>query len=173
MADDTLALFFREADVIAGRIRERYQYRLKQEIAAKERTIDILVEKTSDAKATRLAAHKLEKLQAWNKAQIERQKLRHKRYEQFKGFLFWAGSWVGSGSSGTLFFIFAILTFTTLTGLAVINLPTNLSCPDKKSFCYLVYQMRFNNESIILPQQTKDIIAEYERNKSKPKRRGK
>ncbi|QLE53867.1 hypothetical protein FD724_39280 (plasmid) [Nostoc sp. C057] len=44
------------------------EYRLKQEIAAKERTIDIFqVEKTSDAKANKLAAHKLEKIQAWNK----------------------------------------------------------------------------------------------------------
>nr|MBW4457456.1 hypothetical protein [Nostoc indistinguendum CM1-VF10] len=136
-------------------------------------TIDILVEKTSDAKAIRLAAHKLEKLQAWNEAEELRKKLYKQRSKQFKSNLFWFGNWIGSGRSSTFFFIFAILTFTTLTGLAVINLPTNLSCPDKKSFCYLVYQMRFNNESIILPQQTKEIIAEYERNKSKPKRRGK
>ncbi|WP_373524752.1 hypothetical protein [Nostoc sp.] len=171
MADHTLALFFREADVIAGRIRERYQHRLKQEIAAKERTIDIQVEKTSDAKATRLAAHKLEKLQAWNEAQAEIQLLRHKRFEQFKGFVFWLGGWVGSGRSGIFFFISAMLASATFAGVSIINLPTNLSCPDPKSLCYLVYQMRFNNNSVILPTQTKDIIAEYERNKSKPKRR--
>jgi hypothetical protein len=171
MADDTLALFFREADVIAGRIRERYQYRLKQEIAAKERTIDIQIEKTSSAKANKLASQKLEKLQAWNEAQLERQKLRHKRFEQFKGFVFWLGGWVGSGRSGIFFFGSAMLASATFAGVIIINLPTNLSCPDPKSPCYLVYQMRFNNKSVILPQQTKDIIAEYERNKSKLKRR--
>jgi hypothetical protein len=171
MADDTLALFFREADVIAGRIRERYQYRLKQEIAAKERTIDIQIEKTSSAKANKLAAHKLEKLQAWNEAQLERQKLRHKRFEKCKELLFWLGGWVGSGRSGIFFFISAMLASAGFAGVIIINLPTNLSCPDAKSPCYLVYQMRFNNKSVILPQQTKDIIAEYERNKTKSKRR--
>jgi hypothetical protein len=110
-------------------------------------------------------------LQAWNEAQLERQKLRHKRFEQFKGFVFWLGGWVGSGRSGIFFFISAMLASATFAGVIIINLPTNLSCPDPKSPCYLVYQMRFNNKSVILPQQIKDIIAEYERNKSKPKRR--
>ncbi|MEH2200484.1 MAG: hypothetical protein V7K82_20015, partial [Nostoc sp.] len=59
----------------------------------------------------------------------------------------------------------AMLASATFAGVTIINLPTNLSCPDPKSPCYLVYQMRFNNKSVILPQQTKDIIAEYERNK--------
>ncbi|MBG1269765.1 hypothetical protein F8S12_26990 [Nostoc sp. WHI] len=151
----------------ATELREWFDFRLEQE----RQTIEIQAVKTSDAKATRLAAHKLEKLQAWNEAQLERQKLRHKQFEQFKGFVFWLGGWVGSGRSGIFFFISAMLASATFAGVSIINLPTNLSCPDPKSLCYLVYQMRFNNKSVILPQQTKDIIAEYERNKNKPKRR--
>ncbi|WP_414514714.1 hypothetical protein [Nostoc sp. PCC 9305] len=171
MGDDTLTIFFAHADAVAQRIREWNEYRLKQEIAAKERTIDIQVEKASDAKANKLAAHKLEKIQAWNEAQLERQKLRQKRFEQFKGLVFWLGGWLGSGRSGIFFFGSAMLASATFAGVTIINLPTNLSCPDRKSPCYLVYQMRFNNKSVIFPQQTKDIIAEYERNKNKPKRR--
>ncbi|WP_373526131.1 hypothetical protein [Nostoc sp.] len=171
MGDDTLIAFFANADAVAQRIQEWNEYRLKQEIAAKERTIDIQVEKASDAKANKLAAHKLEKIQAWNEAQLERQKLRQKRFEQCKGLLFWFGAWVGSGRSGIFFFISAILISVTVTAVKIINLPTNLSCPDAKSLCYRVYKMRFNNKSVILPQHTKDIIAEYERNKNKPKRR--
>ncbi|MHC5714663.1 MAG: hypothetical protein ACYTX0_21595 [Nostoc sp.] len=171
MGNDTLIAFFANADAVAQRIQEWNEYRLKQEIAAKERTIDIQVEKASDAKANKLAAHKLEKIQAWNEAQLERQKLRQKRFEQFKGLVFWLGGWVGSGRSGIFFFGSAMLASATFAGVTIINLPTNLSCHDRKSPCYLVYQMRFNNKSVILPQQTKDIIAEYERNKSKPKRR--
>ncbi|MBE9038700.1 hypothetical protein IQ246_27160 [aff. Roholtiella sp. LEGE 12411] len=113
----------------------------------------------------------MKKLQAWNEAQAQNQKLRHKRFEQCKGLLFWVGGWVGSGHSGIFFFISAMLASATFAGVSIINLPTNLSCPDPKSLCYLVFQMRFNNKSVILPQQAKDIIAEYERNKSKPKRR--
>ncbi|MEH1786618.1 MAG: hypothetical protein V7L23_13810 [Nostoc sp.] len=171
MGDDTLVAFFAHADAVAQRIREWNEYRLKQEIAAKERTIDIQIEKTSSAKANKLAYQKLEKIQAWNEAQLERQKLRQKHFEQCKGHLFWVGAWVGSGRSGTLFFLTAILISVTLTVVKIINLPTNLSCPDTKSLCYLVYQMRFNNKSVILPGQAKDILAEYERNKNKPKRR--
>ncbi|OYD90429.1 hypothetical protein CDG77_17285 [Nostoc sp. 'Peltigera membranacea cyanobiont' 213] len=171
MGDDTLIAFFANADAVAQRIQEWNEYRLKQEIAAKERTIDIQVEKTSDAKANKLAYQKLEKIQAWNEAQLERQKLRQKHFEQCKGLLFWVGGWVGSGRSGIFFFISAVLISTTATVVPIINLPTNLSCPDTKSLCYLVYQMRFNNKSVILPGQAKDIVAEYERNKSKSKRR--
>jgi hypothetical protein len=171
LGDDTLIAFFANADAVAQRIQEWNEYRLKQEIAAKERTIDIQVDKASDAKANKLAAHKLEKLQAWNEAQLKRQELRRKRFEKCKELLFWLGGWVGSGRSGIFFFISAMLASAGFAGVIIINLPTNLSCPDAKSPCYLVYQMRFNNKSVILPQQTKDIIAEYERNKSKPKRR--
>ncbi|MBE9002244.1 hypothetical protein IQ274_29570 [Nostoc sp. LEGE 12447] len=171
MGDDTLIAFFANADAVAQRIQEWNEYRLKQEIAAKERTIDIQVEKASDAKANKLAAHKLEKIQAWNEAQLERQKLRQKRFEQFKGLVFWLGGWVGSGRSGIFFFICGVLISATATSVAIINLPTFLSCPNSKSLCYQVYQMRFNNQSVILPGQAKDIVAEYERNKSKSKRR--
>uniref|UniRef100_A0A8J7AAG7 Uncharacterized protein n=1 Tax=Desmonostoc muscorum LEGE 12446 TaxID=1828758 RepID=A0A8J7AAG7_DESMC len=158
-------------NAIAQRVRERYDYQLKQEISNRERTIDIQVDKASDAKATRLAAHKLEKLQAWISALESRQKLRKQRSEKFKSDLFWFGQWIGSGRCGIFFFICGILISATATVVAIINLPTNLSCPNSKSLCYLVYQMRFNNQSVILPQQAKDILAEYERNKTKSKRR--
>ncbi|WP_348535505.1 hypothetical protein [Komarekiella delphini-convector] len=146
-------------------------YQLKQEVAAKERTIDIQIDKTSDDKATKLAYQKLEKLQQWVEAEKEQRVLRAQRAEKFKSDLFWLGHWVGSGRSGIFFFLSAVLISATFAGLTIINLPTFLSCPNTKSLCYLVYQMRFNNKSVILPQQTKDILAEYERNKNKPRQR--
>jgi hypothetical protein len=168
LGDDTLIAFFANADAVAQRIQEWNEYRLKQEIAAKERTIDIQIEKTSDAKANKLAAHKLKKLQAWNEAQLERQKLRHKRFEQFKGFVFWLGGWVGSGRSGIFFFISAVLSFGALGLIGGLNWPTTIACKSNSGGCYL---FRFNKSTVIFPQQIKEIIAEYERNKSKPKRR--
>jgi hypothetical protein len=104
-------------------------------------------------------------------AQESRKKLREQRSEKFKELVFWFGQRIGSGRSGIFFFICTILVSASFTGITLINLPTFLSCPDTKSLCYRVYQMRFNNKSVILPQQTKDILAEYERNKGKPKRR--
>ncbi|MBG1263170.1 hypothetical protein F8S20_30840 [Nostoc sp. BAE] len=153
---------------IAQRIRERYDYQLEQEIHNRERTIDIQVDKASDAKATQLAAQKLLKLQTWNQAQIQRQELRHKRFEQFKGLLFWAGAWVGSGRSGTLFFLTGIVTFATLGLIAGLNWPTTIACKSDSGGCYL---LRLDKKTVILPQQFKNILAEYERNKNKSKRR--
>ncbi|MBE8971258.1 hypothetical protein IQ277_35230 [Nostocales cyanobacterium LEGE 12452] len=151
----------------AAELREWFDFRLEQE----RQTIEIQALKASDAKATRLAAHKLENLQAWNEAQESRKKLRKQRSEQCKSNLFWFGQWIGSGRSGIFFFICGVLISTTATAVAIINLPTFLSCPNSKSLCYQVYQMRFNNKSVILPGQAKDIVAEYERNKTKSKRR--
>jgi len=168
LGDDTLIAFFANADAVAQRIQEWNEYRLKQEIAAKERTIDIQVDKASDAKATQLAAQKLLKLQAWNEAQTQRQKLRHKRFEQFKELLFWADAWVGSGRSGTLFFLTAIVTFTTLGLIAGLNWPTTIACKSDSGGCYL---LRLDKKTVIFPQQFKNILAEYERNKNKSKRR--
>jgi hypothetical protein len=110
-------------------------------------------------------------LQQWVETEKEQRTLRAQRAEKFKSDLFWFGHWVGSGKSGVFFFVCALLISATLTGIIIINLPTFLSCPNTKSLCYLVYQMRFNNKSVILPQQTKDILAEYERNKNKRRQR--
>ncbi|MHC5731678.1 MAG: hypothetical protein ACYTXY_47875, partial [Nostoc sp.] len=89
LSPDFPADFFDEISRIASRIKERYDYQLKLEIAAKERTIDIQIEKASNSKAVL----KLNKSKAWLK-------LRQERFEQCKGFLFWLGGWVGSGRSG-------------------------------------------------------------------------
>ena len=122
----------------------------------------------SDAKATQLAAQKLLKLQTWNEAQTQRQKLRHQRFEQFKGLLFWVGGWIGSGRSGTLFFLTAIFTFSTLGLIAGLNWPTTIACKSDSEGCYL---LRLDKKTVILPQQFQNILAEYERNKNKSKRR--
>ncbi|WP_341531421.1 hypothetical protein WKK05_37570 (plasmid) [Nostoc sp. UHCC 0302] len=106
-------------------------------------------------------------MQAWNEAQIERQKLRHKRFEQCKEFLFWIGGWVGSGRSGVFFFFCGIFSFGALGLIGGINWPTTIVCKSYSGGCHL---LRFNKSTVIFPQQTKEIIAEYERNKSKPKR---
>ncbi|MHC5918278.1 MAG: hypothetical protein ACYTXE_46670, partial [Nostoc sp.] len=75
--------------------------------------------------------------------QESRKKLRKQRSEQCKSNLFWFGQWIGSGRSGIFFFICGVLISATATAVAIINLPTFLSCPNSKSLCYRVYQMRF------------------------------
>ncbi|MDZ7965858.1 MAG: hypothetical protein RM368_12920 [Nostoc sp. DedSLP03] len=171
MGDDTLTIFFAHADAVAQRIREWNEYRLKQEIAAQKRTIDIQIDKASDTKAIQIAQQHLKGSTQWVQLEQQRQKLNKQRFEQFKEFVFWLGGWVGSGRSGIFFFICGVLISATATAVVIINLPTFLSCPNSKSLCYQVYQMRFNNQSVILPGQAKDIVAEYERNKRKSKRR--
>ncbi|MBW4559196.1 MAG: hypothetical protein KME59_25420 [Trichormus sp. ATA11-4-KO1] len=164
MGDETLGAFFREADAIAQRIREWNEYRLEQEIAAKKRTLDIEVEKTSDAKAVKLAYQKLETLQAWNEAQSERKKLREQRSEQFKSNVFWFGSWIGSGKSGIFFFICAILIFAVLGLMGGLNWPTTIACKTDSGGCYL---LRWNKSTVVLPHQVEQVLKEYERSKNR------
>ncbi|MCG6133999.1 MAG: hypothetical protein MET45_04975 [Nostoc sp. LLA-1] len=164
MGDETLATFFREADAIAQRIREWNEYRLEQEIAAKKRTLDIQVEKTSDAKAVKLAYQKLEKLQAWNEAQKTRKQLLEQRSEQFKSNVFWFGQWLGSGLSG----VFVYLTTAAMAAVASlalgINLPNIIACKNDTGICY---QLRLNKSSVVLPHQVEQVLKEYERSKKR------
>ncbi|WP_292843285.1 hypothetical protein [Nostoc sp. NMS8] len=95
-------------------------------------------------------------------------KHRQQRFEKVKEFLFWIGAWVGSGRSGTLFVLTAIVTFATLGLIAGLNWPTTIACKSDSEGCYL---LRFDKKTVILPQQFKNILAEYERNKDKSKRR--
>ncbi|WP_341531999.1 hypothetical protein WKK05_40630 (plasmid) [Nostoc sp. UHCC 0302] len=84
-----------------------------------------------------------------------------------KGFLFWLGGWLGSGRSA----IFAYVI--TSSGVALgfmmlgINTPSTIPCPSKKSYCY---QLRINKNEVILPEQAKQLLVDYERSKQKPTR---
>jgi hypothetical protein len=62
------------------------------------------------------------------------------------------------------------LSFAAFGLIAGINWPTTIACKSGSGGCHL---LRFDKSTVIFPQQTKEIIAEYERNKSKPKRRAK
>ncbi|MBD2303401.1 hypothetical protein H6G80_35720 [Nostoc sp. FACHB-87] len=165
-----LAPYSNELNAIAERIRQRYDYQLKQEIEQRERTIDIQVDKTSNTKALKLASEKLKNLQAWNQAQEKKQKLRQQSFEQFKSNLFYFGRWVGSGRSGTaMFFTFAASTL--FGGLMWgFNEPSAISCPSEKSLCY---QLRLDKKSVILPAQKKQILEDYQRSLKQPRRRQK
>ncbi|WP_341532234.1 hypothetical protein WKK05_40980 (plasmid) [Nostoc sp. UHCC 0302] len=156
MASDALTPFFTHADAIAQRIRESNEYRLEQEIKSVKSTINIQIEKASDVKAV----EKLRKSQAGIK-------VRQQRFEQVKGFLFWVGGWLGSGRSA----IFAYLITSSAVALGSvmlgINTPSTIPCPDKKSYCY---QLRINKNEVILPEQAKQLLIEYERSKQKKPR---
>jgi hypothetical protein len=157
VADDTLTPFFAHADAIAQRIREWNEYRLEQQIADQKRTIDVQIEKASNTKAT----DKLKKSKAW----LE---LRQQRFERFKGFLFWLGGWVGSGRSGIFTYAITITAVALGSVMIGINTPSTIPCPDKKSYCY---QLRIDKNQVILPEQAKQLLIEYERSKQKPARR--
>ncbi|WP_226890048.1 hypothetical protein [Nostoc sp. MG11] len=107
-------------------------------------------------------------MQQWVEVEKEQRVLRAQRAEKFKSDLFWFGHWIGSGRSGI--FVCAILvTAALVSGLAWgINTPNTILCPKIESFCY---QMRLNRSSVLLNNQVKKVLQEYERNKSKPRRR--
>ncbi|WP_256874648.1 hypothetical protein [Nostoc sp. C057] len=48
-----------------------------------------------------------------------------------------------------------------------INTPSTIPCPDNKSYCY---QLRIDKKQVILPEQAKQLLIEYERSKNKPHR---
>lgn len=156
MADDTLGAFFVHADALAQRVRERFDYQLKLEIEQRERTIDIQIDKASDEKANRLATQKLKRMQAWAEAS-----------EQLKANVFWVCQWLTYGNSGILFFLSGLFIFSGLGFLGGINTPTSIVCKNSKSLCYL---LRMDKTQVVLPEQTKQLIEEYERLKVKPRR---
>jgi hypothetical protein len=167
VGDDTLTAFFAHVDIIAGRIQEQYDWQLSQEIAVRERTIDIQIDKASDAKANRLAAQKLEKLQGWIEATQERCNLNKRRFENFKEDLFWFGRWVGAGRSGIFLYIIGIVIYSTIGFILGINSPTSIACKKVQSACYL---MRLDKNQVVLPQQAQDLIQQYEQSKKNPSR---
>lgn len=102
----------------------------------------------------------MKKSQAWIK-------LRQEGFEQIKGFLFWFGGWVGSGRSGIVTYSITISAVALGSVMIGINTPNTIPCPDKKSYCY---QLRIDKKQVILPEQAKQLLIEYERSKNKPHR---
>ncbi|GAX38991.1 hypothetical protein [Nodularia sp. NIES-3585] len=111
-----------------------------------------------------MAAQKLERLQAWNEAQESRKKLRKQRSEQFKSNLFWFGQWLGSGRSGIFVYSISLLSFMAGGGIAMINLPSAIACPQVESLCYL---LRLDKSTVILPEEIQKLLLEYERSKNR------
>lgn len=105
----------------------------------------------------------MKKSQAWIK-------LRQESFEGCKGFLFWFGGWVNSGRSGILTYLITMSAVALGSVMIGINTPSIIPCPDKKSYCY---QLRIDKNQVILPEQSKQLLIEYERSKIKPSRRRK
>ncbi|QLE52656.1 hypothetical protein FD724_32225 (plasmid) [Nostoc sp. C057] len=156
LSDEGFSAFFAHADAIAQRVREWNEYRLEQEIAHQKRTIDIQIEKASNAKLY----SKLKKSKEWIK-------VRQERFEKFKEFLFWIGGWIGSGRSGIITYSITISAVALGSVMIGINTPSTIPCPDNKSYCY---QLRIDKKQVILPEQAKQLLIEYERSKNKPHR---
>jgi hypothetical protein len=91
--------------------------------------------------------------------------LRRERSEQFKSNLLWFGNWVGSGRSGTFWYMAAIVIFGAIGLMWGINTPSVIACKNSRSFCY---QLRFDKTQVILKGQVKQVLKKSSRNKNQP-----
>lgn len=164
MGDETLAAFFREADAIAARIREWNARRVEQQFAALERTIDLRVEKASEALAVQLAQKKLKASTEWVQTQQQRLLFWQQVTDQFKSCFLWFGRWLGSGFSGICFYMTSVIVYVALGTFFGVNLPTRIACPNAKSPCYL---LRWDKSSVVLPSQVDDLVKKYLKSKKK------
>ncbi|MBD2440566.1 hypothetical protein [Nostoc sp. FACHB-110] len=101
-------------------------------------------------------------MQAWVEAAKKRSLLMNK----FKSDLFWIGNWISTGNKAIILYLLGIGIYTTLGFLWGINAPTSIACPKMQSSCYF---WRWNKNQVVLPEQAKQLIEEYEKNKVKTK----
>lgn len=111
-----------------------------------------------------MANQKLKDSQQWVQTQEKRVQLRQDKINQLKLTLLWFGRWIGSGTSGSLFYLVGSLIFFSLGLMFGMNYPSVIACPNTKSFCY---QVRWDKTTVVIPS---DYIKQSSPKKSQRKR---
>jgi hypothetical protein len=107
-----------------------------------------------------LAYQKLKDSQQWVQTQEKRVQLQKEKIHQLKLNLLWFGGWIGSGTSGSTFYLVGLLIFTSLGFWFGVNYPSVIACPNTKSYCY---HLRLDKTKVVIPS---DYIKQSSQKKS-------